>query len=130
MQVELEMNAAGGSWRWTPAVRAILNGGWTGRDMAAVRAHVEEMRALGVPAPTEVPIVFPVARAMLTQGDRVEIYSPQSSGEVEYVLVATRERVAVTVVPVLAFVSLYLKVIVEVPVVTVALVMTVTPSGW
>ncbi|HEX9247464.1 MAG TPA: DUF2848 family protein [bacterium] len=95
--VELEMSAAGGSWRWTPAVRAILNGGWTGRDMAAVRAHVEEMRALGVPAPTEVPIVFPVARAMLTQGDRVEIYSPQSSGEVEYVLVATRERVAVTV---------------------------------
>jgi len=97
MEVELEMAAAGGAWRWTPAVRAILNGGWTGRDMAAVRAHVEEMRALGVPAPTEVPIVFPVARAMLTQGDRVEIYSTQSSGEVEYVLVATRERVAVTV---------------------------------
>src|SRR5207302_2577755 len=62
MQVELEMRAAGASWRWTPAVRAVLNGGWTGRDMAAVRAHVEEMRALGVPAPTEVPIVFPVAR--------------------------------------------------------------------
>src|SRR5207302_4372272 len=97
MQVELEMRAAGASWRWTPAVRAVLNGGGTGRDMGAVRAHVEEMRALGVPAPGEVPIVFPVARAMLTQGDRMEIYSPQSSGEVEYVLIATRERVALTV---------------------------------
>ena len=40
MEVELEMAAAGGAWRWTPAVRAILNGGWTGRDMGAVRAHV------------------------------------------------------------------------------------------
>jgi hypothetical protein len=38
-----------------------------------------------------------VAQAMLTQGDRVEIYSPQSSGEVEYVLVVTRQRVALTI---------------------------------
>jgi hypothetical protein len=75
----------------------MLNAGWAGRDLNAVAAHVEEMRTLGVPAPEKVPIVFPVAQAMLTQGDRIEIYSPQSSGEVEYVLVATRERVALTV---------------------------------
>ena len=62
MEVELEMAAAGGAWRWTPAVRAILNGGWTGRDMGAVRAHVEEMRSLGVPAPTEVwPVTWTCA---------------------------------------------------------------------
>ena len=97
MEVEMEMHAAGASWRWTPQVRAVLNAGWAGRDMGAVQAHIEEMHALGVPAPTEVPIVFPVARAMLTQGDRIEIYSPQSSGEVEYVLVATRDRIGLTV---------------------------------
>ena len=97
MRHELEIVAPEGTWRWTPRVRAVLNGGWAGRDQAAVAAHIDEMRALGVPAPGEVPIVFPVARAMLTQGDRIEIYSPQSSGEVEYVLIATRERVALTV---------------------------------
>jgi hypothetical protein len=95
--VELEMTGTGGVWRWAPDVRSVLNAGWAGRDLEAVAAHVEEMRALGVPAPETVPIVFPVARAMLTQGDRVEIYSPQSSGEVEYVLVATQHRVALTI---------------------------------
>ncbi len=97
MHLELEIAAAHGVWRWTPPVRTVLNAGWAGRDRAAVAAHIEEMRSLGVPAPTEVPIVFPVAQAMLTQGDRIEIYSPESSGEVEYVLIATRERVALTV---------------------------------
>jgi hypothetical protein len=95
--LELDMVAGGGAWRWTPRVRSVLNGGWAGRDSAAVQAHVAEMRALGVPGPDKVPIVFPIATAMLTQEDRAEIYSPESSGEVEYVLIATKERVAITV---------------------------------
>jgi len=97
MRLELEMSGAGGVWRWAPRVGSVLNAGWAGRDLEAVAAHVEEMRALGVPAPDTVPIVFPVAQAMLTQGDGIEIYSPQSSGEVEYVLVATKHRVALTI---------------------------------
>jgi Protein of unknown function (DUF2848) len=96
-RLKLDMVGSAGTWRWTPRVRSVLNAGWAGRDLAAVQAHIEEMRALGVPAPEKVPIVFPVAQAMLTQGDRIEIYSPQSSGEVEYVLIATKERVALTV---------------------------------
>lgn len=97
MQLELEMARPAGPSRWTPRVRSVLNAGWAGRDPAAVQAHIEEMRAVGVPAPSAVPIVFPVAQAMLTQGDRIEVYSPESSGEVEYVLIATTARVAVTV---------------------------------
>jgi len=97
MHLELEMTGTLGVWRWAPRVGSVLNAGWAGRDLKAVAAHVEEMRALGVPAPDTVPITFPVAQAMLTQGDRIEIYSPQSSGEVEYVLIATKERVALTV---------------------------------
>jgi hypothetical protein len=97
MHLRLEIEAAAGRWRWTPPVAAVLNAGWAGRDCAAVAAHVEEMRALGVPAPERVPIVFPVAAAMLTQGDRIQIYSPESSGEVEYALVAARERAVLTV---------------------------------
>ena len=96
-RLELDVGGRGGAWRWTPGVRCVLNGGWAGRDLDAVTAHVEEMRALGVPAPQSVPIVFPVAPAMLTQGDCVDVYSPQSSGEVEYVLIATRHRVVLTV---------------------------------
>ena len=97
--VRLEFDIAGrdGAWRWTPGLRCVLNAGWAGRDLDAVAAHVEEMRVLGIPAPQRVPIVFPVGQAMLTQGDWIEVYSPQSSGEVEYVLVATDRRVALTV---------------------------------
>ncbi len=97
MRLEFDVAGRAGVWRWTPDLRCVLNAGWAGRDLDAVAAHVEEMRALGVPAPQSVPIVFPIAQAMLTQGDWIEVYSPQSSGEVEYVLVATEQRVALTV---------------------------------
>lgn len=97
VRLELDVTGRGGTRRWTPEVRCVLNAGWAGRDADAVAAHVEEMRALGVPAPESVPIVFPVAPAMLTQGDRIDVYSPESSGEVEYVLIATQQRVALTV---------------------------------
>lgn len=97
MAVTIEVVRNGAAERWTPEVRAVLNAGWAGRDTALVRAHVEEMRALGVPPPDEVPIVFPVARAMLTQGRAIEIYTPASSGEVEYVLIVARDRAVLTV---------------------------------
>src|SRR2546430_1493856 len=47
MGLELEMVSSIGSWRWTPQVRTVLNGGWAGRDQAAVAAHIKEMQALG-----------------------------------------------------------------------------------
>lgn len=97
MTLELDVVRGAAVERWSPQVRAVLNAGWSGRDAARVRAHVEEMRALGVPPPKEVPIVFPVARAMLTQDRAIEIYVPESSGEVEYVMIAARDRVAITV---------------------------------
>ena len=30
--------------------------GWTGRDEAAVRHHIDELAALGVPAPSKSPL--------------------------------------------------------------------------
>jgi len=97
MAVTIDVARSGAIEQWAPEIRAVLNAGWAGRDAALVRAHVDEMRALGVPAPTEVPILFPVARLMLTQGNDVEIYTPESSGEVEYVLIAAPDRVVITV---------------------------------
>jgi Protein of unknown function (DUF2848) len=97
MHLQLDLHAGPGHWRWRPLVRTVVNAGWAGRDRDAVAAHIAEMRSVGVPAPETVPIVFPVATAMVTQGDRIQVYSPESSGEVEYALVATRERTALTV---------------------------------
>lgn len=93
----LTVTGTAGARPWRVEAGSVLNAGWAGRDRAHVEAHIDEMRKLGVPPPTEVPIVFPVARAMLTQGTAIEIYSPESSGEVEYVLIAAPGRAVLTV---------------------------------
>ncbi len=95
--MEFELTRGASVERWAPEVRAVLNAGWSGRDPALVRAHAEEMRALGIPPPREFPITFPIARAMLTQADAIEIYAPESSGEAEYVLIVSPDRVAITI---------------------------------
>jgi len=60
--------------------------GWTGRDAAAVEAHIEELAALGVPRPTTVPIYFRTAASLLTTADEIQVPGNNSSGEVEFVL--------------------------------------------
>jgi Protein of unknown function (DUF2848) len=67
---------------------ALVIAGWTGRDPAAVQHHIEELAALGVPAPSTVPLFYRVAAQQLTQATAIEVVGEGSSGEVEPVLVA------------------------------------------
>ena len=61
--------------------------GWTGRNRAAMEAHIEELAALGVPRPATTPIFYRVAAAALTTDDVVEVSGEATSGEVEPVAV-------------------------------------------
>lgn len=61
--------------------------GFTGRDAAAVRAHIEELAAIGVPVPDQVPTSYPLDPGLLTTGPRISVSGPNTSGEVEPVLV-------------------------------------------
>jgi len=65
--------------------------GWTGRDQAAIQAHIEELAALGVPRPATTPIFYRVAAALLSTDDVLEMSGNTSSGEVEPVLVALED---------------------------------------
>lgn len=65
--------------------------GWTGRDEAALRHHIEELAALGVSPPSSVPVFYRVAAANLTHASRIEVLGPDSSGEAEPVLVSLHE---------------------------------------
>ena len=67
---------------------ALVIAGWTGRDPAAVQHHIDELAALGVPAPSAVPLFYRVAGQQLTQRATIEVVGQGSSGEVEPVLVA------------------------------------------
>ncbi|MCJ8138934.1 DUF2848 domain-containing protein [Falsirhodobacter halotolerans] len=57
--------------------------GWTGRDAAAIRHHIEELAALGVAPPSATPLFYRVAAPLLTTADRIEAVGSASSGEVE-----------------------------------------------
>lgn len=62
--------------------------GWAGRDEAALRHHIEELAAIGVPRPSSVPVYYRCAASILTQTTRLEVLGGASSGEVEPVIVA------------------------------------------
>jgi Protein of unknown function (DUF2848) len=71
--------------------------GWTGRDVAALNHHIEELKALGVMPPSKVPIYYRVGAHLLTQAPIVQVLGEDSSGEVEPVLIAAAGRLWVTI---------------------------------
>ena len=62
---------------------ALVVAGWTGRDIAAIEHHIEELAALGVPRPSSVPLYYRVAAQLLTQSPAIEALGDRSSGEAE-----------------------------------------------
>jgi len=71
--------------------------GWTGRDVAALENHVEELKSIGVQPPSTVPLYYRVAASLLTQVDTIQVLGDDTSGEAEPVLVGTPDRLWVTV---------------------------------
>ena len=71
--------------------------GWTGRDEAALWKHIRELEALGVKAPKTTPIFYRVAADLLTQAREIQVSGPDTSGEVEFVLLARPDGLWVTV---------------------------------
>lgn len=71
--------------------------GWTGRDAAAVEAHIAELERLGVKRPRTTPIFYRVAAALLTTAGAIEVAGPDTSGEVEPVVLSLDGRLWVGV---------------------------------
>jgi hypothetical protein len=72
----------------TVEIEALVIAGWTGRDEAALRHHIEELAAIGVPRPSSVPVFYRVAASNLSQTQRLEVLGPDTSGEAEPVIVS------------------------------------------
>ena len=71
--------------------------GWTGRDPAAVERHIAELEALGVKRPVSTPVFYRVSASRLTTDKEIEATGARSSGEVEFVLMQTGDRLWVGV---------------------------------
>ncbi|MCX7312645.1 MAG: DUF2848 domain-containing protein [Alphaproteobacteria bacterium] len=68
------------------AIRNLVIAGWTGRNVAALEAHIKELEAIGVQRPKTVPIFYRVAYSLLSTAPSIEVMADKSSGEVEFVL--------------------------------------------
>ncbi|MDV7352124.1 DUF2848 domain-containing protein [Rhodococcus oxybenzonivorans] len=68
-------------------VHTLLNAGYAGRSQADVAAHIAELAELGVPAPTKIPCIYPIAPYLAMQIDEVPVQHERTSGEAEWALV-------------------------------------------
>ena len=75
----------------------LIIAGWTGRDVAALERHIEELKAIGVQPPSKVPLYYRLAACLLTQAESIQVLGDDTSGEVEPVLLGTPDRLWVTV---------------------------------
>ena len=77
-------------------VTALLNAGYAGRNQAEVASHIAELAALGVPAPTTTPALYPISPYLAQQTDRVYVQHGRTSGEAEWALIITDNDVLIT----------------------------------
>jgi Protein of unknown function (DUF2848) len=79
----------------TLAIDQAVIAGWTGRDPVARDKHIAELEAIGIARPASTPIYYRVSARRLTTSDTIEVCGPDSSGEVEFVLIGWQGRIFV-----------------------------------
>ena len=73
----------------------LIIAGWTGRDEAALRKHIKELEEIGVKPPKTTPIFYRVAASLFTYANEIQVSGPDTSGEVEFVLLKTPDSLRV-----------------------------------
>ena len=94
--LSFEGHAMGGVEEVAVEVQDLVIAGWTGRDVAALNHHIEELKAIGVQPPSSVPLYYRASADLLTQADQIQVVGADTSGEVEPVLVGAPDRLWVT----------------------------------
>jgi hypothetical protein len=79
----------------TLPIDQLVIAGWTGRDPVARDKHIVELEALGIARPASTPIYYRISARRLTLEDEIEVCGPESSGEVEFVLIGWQGRIFV-----------------------------------
>jgi hypothetical protein len=71
--------------------------GWTGRDEQALRKHIRELEEIGVKPPKTTPIFYRVSSNLFCSSTEIQVSGPDTSGEVEFVLIQEGNRLNVAV---------------------------------
>jgi len=89
MQFNFEVLELDGSVTLLSAeIHSMIIAGWAGRNHEAIEHHIEELAAIGVPRPSQVPLFYRVSSLLLTQEADIEVIGEKSSGEIEVLLFA------------------------------------------
>lgn len=67
--------------------------GYTGRDQAAVRKHIEELAKEGIEAPPSVPTLYPKPPWGLTQKNAIQVEGRETSGEIEFFMLVDKSSI-------------------------------------
>ena len=78
-------------------IAELVIAGWTGRDEQALQKHIRELEEIGVKPPKTTPIFYRVAASLFTHASEIQVSGPDSSGEVEFVLMRTENDLRVAV---------------------------------
>ena len=73
------------------AIDRLVVAGWVGKNLAALQKHIDELAELGIEPPSRTPTYMNLSPATLTTGTRIEVVGGSSSGEVECVVVTSRD---------------------------------------
>ena len=68
-------------------IENLVIAGWTGRDEAALKKHIRELEEIGVKPPKTTPIFYRVASSLFCHSNEIQVSGPDTSGEVEFVLI-------------------------------------------
>jgi hypothetical protein len=78
-------------------IAQLVIAGWTGRDEAALRKHIRELEEIGVKPPKTTPIFYRVSASLFTHAAEIQVSGPDTSGEVEFVLINRDSTLSVAV---------------------------------
>lgn len=67
-------------------IRRLICAGYTGRNQADVKAHIQELAAKGIGTPPHIPMLFPIIPTLLSQSTRTYVLGAGTAPEVEFVL--------------------------------------------
>lgn len=95
--IAFTVHGPGGTASERVRVTQLVIAGWTGRDPVARDHHIAELEALGIARPATTPIYYALAASRLTTAEMLEVSGGDTSGEVEFVLIAAGGRLLVGV---------------------------------
>ncbi len=90
--IELTAKTNAGDIALSLDVDHLIIAGWTGRDKQALEAHIRELQAIGVARPKRTPMFYQLSPALLTTNGEIAVTGRGSTGEVEAVILRSRDR--------------------------------------